>query len=90
MRWALLTRPSRSGPDSSIAPSPFIEALFISTGVVALTEIGDKMELANVLAVFACSQFAPKIPMQLVPSVAGGIFLVMGWLTLFKVERLFV
>lgn len=47
------------------------------------------MLLADVPAVFIGSQFASKIPMKLVHSVAAGIFLVTGLLTLFKVERLF-
>jgi putative Ca2+/H+ antiporter (TMEM165/GDT1 family) len=35
------------------------------------------------------SQFATKIPMKLVHSIAAGIFAVMGVLTLLKVEKLF-
>lgn len=55
--------------------------------VIASTPLG--MLLADVPAVFIGSQFASKIPMKLVHSIAAGIFLVMGLLTLFKVERLF-
>jgi putative Ca2+/H+ antiporter (TMEM165/GDT1 family) len=45
--------------------------------------------VADVPAVFVGSQFAAKIPMKLVHSVAAGIFAVMGVLTLLKVEKLF-
>lgn len=55
--------------------------------MIASTPLG--MLLADVPAVFIGSQFASKIPMKLVHSIAAGIFLVMGLLTLFKVERLF-
>lgn len=55
--------------------------------VVFGTTLG--MLIADVPAVFVGNRFAEKIPMRLVHSVAAGIFLVMGLLTLFKVEKLF-
>jgi putative Ca2+/H+ antiporter (TMEM165/GDT1 family) len=55
--------------------------------VIAGTTLG--MLLADVPAVFVGSRFAAKIPMKLVHSIAAGIFLLMGLLTLFKVEKLF-
>jgi putative Ca2+/H+ antiporter (TMEM165/GDT1 family) len=55
--------------------------------VIAGTTLG--MLLADVPAVFVGSQFATKIPMKLVHSIAAGIFAVMGVLTLLKVEKLF-
>ena len=55
--------------------------------VIAGTTLG--MLVADVPAVFVGSQFAAKIPMKLVHSVAAGIFAVMGVLTLLKVEKLF-
>jgi putative Ca2+/H+ antiporter (TMEM165/GDT1 family) len=55
--------------------------------VIAGTTLG--MLVADVPAVFVGSQFASKIPMKLVHSIAAGIFAVMGVLTLLKVERLF-
>jgi putative Ca2+/H+ antiporter (TMEM165/GDT1 family) len=55
--------------------------------VVAGTTLG--MLLADVPAVFIGNQFAAKIPMKLVHSIAAGIFALMGLLTLFKIERLF-
>ena len=45
-----------------------MEALLVSTGVVALAEIGDKL--------------AAKIPMKLVHSIATSIFAVLGVATL--------
>ncbi|MEI7539001.1 MAG: TMEM165/GDT1 family protein, partial [Comamonadaceae bacterium] len=56
--------------------------------VVAGTTLG--MLLADVPAVFVGNKFAAKIPMQLVHSVAAGIFALMGLLTLLKVEKLFL
>jgi len=55
--------------------------------VVIGTTLG--MLIADVPAVFAANKFAEKIPMKLVHSIAASIFLVMGLLTLFKVEQLF-
>ena len=55
--------------------------------VIAGTTLG--MLVADVPAVFVGSQFAAKIPMKLVHSIAAGIFAVMGVLTLLKVEKLF-
>jgi putative Ca2+/H+ antiporter (TMEM165/GDT1 family) len=55
--------------------------------VVAGTTLG--MLLADVPAVFIGNQFAAKIPMKLVHSIAAGIFALMGLLTLFKIEKLF-
>ncbi len=46
------------------------------------------MLIADVPAVFVANKFAEKIPMKLVHSIAASIFLVMGLLTLFKVEKL--
>jgi putative Ca2+/H+ antiporter (TMEM165/GDT1 family) len=54
--------------------------------VVIGTTLG--MLLADVPAVFMGNRFAAKIPMQLVHSIAAGIFAVMGLLTLFKIEQL--
>jgi Ca2+/H+ antiporter, TMEM165/GDT1 family len=55
--------------------------------VVIGTTLG--MLIADVPAVFVANKFADKIPMKLVHSIAASIFLVMGLLTLFKVEKLF-
>ncbi len=55
--------------------------------VIAGTTLG--MLLADVPAVFVGNQFAEKIPMKLVHSLAAGIFAVMGLLTLLRVEKLF-
>ncbi len=55
--------------------------------VIAGTTLG--MLVADVPAVFVGNQFAAKIPMKLVHSIAAGIFAVMGVLTLLKVEKLF-
>ena len=55
--------------------------------VVVGTTLG--MLIADVPAVFVANKFAEKIPMKLVHSIAASIFLVMGMLTLFKVEKLF-
>jgi len=55
--------------------------------VVIGTTLG--MLIADVPAVFIANKFAEKIPMKLVHSIAASIFLVMGLLTLFKVEKLF-
>ncbi len=55
--------------------------------VVIGTTLG--MLIADVPAVFVANKFAEKIPMKLVHSIAASIFLVMGLLTLFKVEKLF-
>lgn len=55
--------------------------------VIAGTTLG--MLLADVPAVFIGNRFAEKIPMQLVHTIAAGIFLLMGLLTLFKADSLF-
>jgi Ca2+/H+ antiporter, TMEM165/GDT1 family len=55
--------------------------------VVIGTTLG--MLIADVPAVFVANKFANKISMKLVHSIAASIFLVMGLLTLFKVEQLF-
>ncbi len=55
--------------------------------VVIGTTLG--MLIADVPAVFVGNQFASRIPMKLVHSIAAGIFAVMGVLTLLKVEKLF-
>jgi Ca2+/H+ antiporter, TMEM165/GDT1 family len=55
--------------------------------VVAGTTLG--MLIADVPAVFIANKFSEKIPMKLVHSIAASIFLVMGLLTLFKIEKLF-
>ncbi|MES2091946.1 MAG: TMEM165/GDT1 family protein [Pseudomonadota bacterium] len=55
--------------------------------VVIGTTLG--MLIADVPAVFVGNQFASRIPMKLVHSIAAGIFAVMGGLTLLKVEKLF-
>ncbi len=55
--------------------------------VVIGTTLG--MLIADVPAVFVANKFAEKIPMKLVHSIAAVIFLVMGLLTLFKVEKIF-
>jgi len=55
--------------------------------VIAGTTLG--MLLADVPAVFLGNKFAEKIPMQLVHSIAAGIFAVMGVLTLVRVDKLF-
>jgi putative Ca2+/H+ antiporter (TMEM165/GDT1 family) len=55
--------------------------------VIAGTTLG--MLVADVPAVFVGNKFAAKIPMQLVHSIAAGIFALMGLLTLLKVETLF-
>lgn len=55
--------------------------------VVAGTTLG--MLLADVPAVFIGNQFASRIPMKLVHSIAAGIFALMGLLTLLKAEQLF-
>jgi Ca2+/H+ antiporter, TMEM165/GDT1 family len=55
--------------------------------VVGGTTLG--MLLADVPAVLVSNKFAAGIPMKLVQSVAAGIFLLMGLLTLLKIERLF-
>ena len=47
-------------------------------------------DVPDVPAVLVGSRFASKIPTRLVHSIAAGIFLVMGLLTLFKVEKLFL
>src|ERR1035437_2592495 len=56
--------------------------------VVAGTTLG--MLLADVPAVFVGNKFAEKIPMKLVHSIAAAIFAVMGLLTLFKIEKLWI
>lgn len=54
--------------------------------VIAGTTLG--MLLADVPAVFVGNQFANRIPMKLVHSIAAGIFALMGVLTLLRVESL--
>lgn len=48
-----------------------MSALLVSTGVIALAEIGDKL--------------AEKIPMKLVHRIAAAIFALMGAVTLFGI-----
>ena len=55
--------------------------------VVTGTTLG--MLIADVPAVFVGNKFAAKIPMKLVHSIAAGIFVIMGVLTLLQVEKLF-
>ena len=55
--------------------------------VIAGTTLG--MLVADVPAVFIGNQFASKIPMKLVHSIAASIFALMGALTLLQVEKLF-
>jgi putative Ca2+/H+ antiporter (TMEM165/GDT1 family) len=55
--------------------------------VVIGTTLG--MLIADVPAVFIGNQFAARLPMKLIHSVAAAIFAVMGVLTLLKVEKLF-
>ncbi|MGA8049756.1 MAG: TMEM165/GDT1 family protein [Burkholderiales bacterium] len=55
--------------------------------VIAGTTLG--MLLADIPAVLIGNRFAARIPMRLVHSIAAGIFLLMGLLTLFKVEKHF-
>ena len=66
-------------------------ALAAHYGAPAMVVIGTTlgMLLADVPAVFLANKFAAKIPMKLVHSIAAGIFLLMGVLALFKVEKLF-
>jgi len=56
--------------------------------VIMGTTLG--MLIADVPAVFVGNKFAAKIPMKLVHSIAAGIFAVMGLLTLFQVDKLFM
>ena len=56
--------------------------------VVIGTTLG--MLIADVPAVFVANKFAGRIPMRLVHSIAAAIFALMGVLTLFQVEKLFV
>lgn len=55
--------------------------------VVAGTTLG--MLLADVPAVFLGNQFAARVPMALIRSIAAGIFAVLGVLTLAGIDRLF-
>jgi Ca2+/H+ antiporter, TMEM165/GDT1 family len=55
--------------------------------VVIGTTLG--MLIADVPAVFVANKFTEKISMKLVHSIAASIFLVMGLLTLFKIEKIF-
>lgn len=55
--------------------------------VVAGTTLG--MLLADVPAVFVGNKFAEKIPMNLVHSIAAGVFAIIGLLTLAQTEKLF-
>jgi putative Ca2+/H+ antiporter (TMEM165/GDT1 family) len=64
-----------------------MEAFLVSTGVVALGEMGDKtqllaMLLANVPAVYLGDKVAAKVSMRLVHAAAALIFAVLGALTL--------
>lgn len=61
----------------------FSNALFVVTG----TTLG--MLIADIPAVFIGNNFASKIPMRLIHSVAAAIFAILGLLTLFKVEEYF-
>lgn len=58
-----------------------MEAFLISTGVVALAEIGDKTQL---LALVLAAKYRKPVPI-IVHSTAAGIFLVLGLLILFSV-----
>ena len=55
--------------------------------VVAGTTLG--MLIADVPAVFAGEAIAKRVPMKLVHTIAAGIFLVLGLLTLLNVGKLF-
>ena len=55
--------------------------------VIAGTTLG--MLIADVPAVFVGNQFASRIPMKLVHSIAAGIFAVMGLLTTLQADKLF-
>ncbi len=55
--------------------------------VIAGTTLG--MLIADVPAVFVGNKFAAKIPMKLVHGIAAAIFLIMGLLTLLKIEKIF-
>jgi putative Ca2+/H+ antiporter (TMEM165/GDT1 family) len=55
--------------------------------VIAGNTLG--MLIAAVPAVFVGNNFAAKIPMKVVHSIATGIFAIMGVLTLLKVDRFF-
>jgi Ca2+/H+ antiporter, TMEM165/GDT1 family len=55
--------------------------------VIAGTTLG--MLLADVPAVYLGNQFAAKIPMKLVHSIAAGIFAVLGLLVLLQVDSIF-
>lgn len=54
--------------------------------VVIGTTLG--MLIADVPAVFVGNRFADKIPMKLVHGIAAAIFLVLGLITLFKIDSL--
>ncbi|MFT7115112.1 MAG: putative Ca2+/H+ antiporter (TMEM165/GDT1 family) [Rhodoferax sp.] len=55
--------------------------------VIAGTTLG--MLIADIPAVFIGDKFAAKISIKLVHCIAAGIFVLMGVLTLFQVEKLF-
>lgn len=55
--------------------------------VVIGTTLG--MLIADVPAVFVGNKFAEKIPMKLVHTIAAGIFVVLGILTLLKFDKFF-
>lgn len=55
--------------------------------VIAGTTLG--MLIADVPAVFVGNRFADRIPMKLVHGIAAAIFLVLGLITLFKIDSLF-
>ncbi|HNV85039.1 MAG TPA: TMEM165/GDT1 family protein [Arenimonas sp.] len=75
------------GDKTQIATVALAAHYFAPLMVVIGTTLG--MLIADVPAVFVANKFAEKIPMKLVHSIAATIFLVMGLLTLFKVEKLF-
>jgi putative Ca2+/H+ antiporter (TMEM165/GDT1 family) len=80
-----------------------VEALLVSTSIVALAEIGDKTQLlafvlagttlgmmiANVPAVLLGDQLAERLPVRLVHLIAAAIFAVLGIATLLGAEELF-
>jgi putative Ca2+/H+ antiporter (TMEM165/GDT1 family) len=55
--------------------------------VVAGTTLG--MLIADVPAVFVAEQFSHRIPMKLVHTIAAGVFVVMGVMTLLKIDQMF-
>ena len=61
----------------------FSDAIFVVIG----TTLG--MLVADVPAVFVANKFADKIPMKLIHSIAAAIFIIMGVLTILKIDKLF-